>query len=449
MTRSSISATPIGPDTRTTSNVVSPGHGRDGKDPSYAGRPLVWGRGGTGAAAVQGLYRHLNAVLHLGASDARPIWVMAPDADAFAAALRRLVPGHETPDVVIATSGSSDGRGHLVGLTLAALAASASATLARLGGPGQWVTSLPVHAVAGFQVVLRSALAGVAPRVYAPASGFDESLLARALAGADPTRRYLSLVPTQLHAALAAGTDLLRRFDAVLVGGAALPPELAARAAAAEVQVVTTYGSTETSGGCVYDGVPLAGVGVRLVGESGGGKVERGRIQIAGPMLAQGYLDLPPGAAAQPFVTEADTEIGQTIPVRRFPERWLSTPDVGRFDSGRLVIEGRADEVLISGGANVSPQLVERALSALGGEWLVVGVPDPRWGQLVTAVTTCPDADLPGIRAATAGLCRAERPRAVVRVEALPLRPTGKPDRRAALRLATTLLAKGAGERSA
>lgn len=395
----------------------------------YGGRPLAWGRGGTGERSVRALYGHLLGAVRGRADDpgrlGEATWVMAADEEGFDAAVRRLVPGHAAPEIVIATSGSTDGRGHLVGLGLDALLASAAATLGRLGGPGRWVTSLPVHGVAGFQVVLRSALAGLEPRVYAPASGFDEDLLAAALAGTEGERRYLSLVPTQLHAALTSGTRLLAAFDAVLVGGAALSPDLAARAAAAGVRVVTTYGSTETSGGCVYDGVPLAGVGVRVV---------EGRVRLAGPTLADAYLDLPPDAAGQPFVTDAG-------------RRWLITPDIGRLVEGRLVVEGRADDVLISGGANVSPLVVEAALAGLGGEWLVVGVPDARWGHLVTAVTTDPDVDLAAVRAAADVLRPAERPRALVRLARLPLRPTGKPDRREAAALAAALLARGAGER--
>lgn len=101
---------------------------------------------------------------------------------------------------------------------------------------------------------------------------------------------------------------------------------------------------------------------------------------------------------------------------------------------------------MISGGTNVAPQVVEEALATLGGEWLVVGVPDPHWGQRITAVTTHPDADLNAARAATAALRPAERPRALVRVATLPMRPTGKPDRRAAAQLAATLQALGQAE---
>lgn len=395
----------------------------------------VWGVGGTGPDAIAALYAHL--LDHCGARAGRAgrqagPWLMAPDADAYTAAVARLRVVPESVDVIIATSGSTDGRGHLVGLTMDALLASASATLNRLGGPGQWVTSLPLHGVAGFQVVLRSAVAGIPPVVYSPSSGFDAGLLERAVAALGPGRAYLSLVPTQLHAALEVGAPGLARFDAVLVGGAALAPELAARAATAGVRVVTTYGSTETAGGCVYDGLPLEGVRVRIRDDAEApSPTAPGRILLAGPMLADGYLDVAPDA--QPFVYEDG-------------QRWLVTSDLGTLSEGRLRVLGRADDVVISGGTNVAPQVVEEALATLGGEWLVVGVPDPHWGQRITAVTTHPDADLNAARAATAALRPAERPRALVRVATLPMRPTGKPDRRAAAQLAATLQALGQAE---
>lgn len=363
---------------------------------------VAWAPGGTDAEAVRSLYERLAA------PGGAPL-LLAPTRDDFAAARARIERPLAGVDVIIRTSGSSDGRGRLVGLGRDALTASARATLARLGGPGQWVTSLPVDAVAGFQVVLRSTLAGLPPVV--PAAGpLDRGRLSDALARLAPgTRRYLSLVPTQLHRAIETCGDLLAAFDAVLVGGAALPEALAARARAQGVRVVTTYGSTETSGGCVYDGVPLDGVRVRLVD---------GLVHVGGPTLATGYLD----AGVQPFVS--DTE-----------GRWLATHDRAEWVDGRLVVRGRADDVIISGGVNVDPRPVEEALAALGGEWVVVGVPDAEWGHRVVAVGTHP-ASLDTVRAATAHLRPAERPRAVVVIDALPLRPTGKVDRRAVSGLA-------------
>jgi len=160
-----------------------------------------WGAGGTGADAVARLYDTLAA--RLDDPGEGPL-LMAADAAEFEASRARITEPLDGVDVIIRTSGSTDGRGHLVGLSLAALTASARATLDRLGGEGQWLTSLPVQGVAGFQVVLRSVLAGVRPVVFAPGRGFDAALFARCTAALDPdARRYLSLVPTQLHRARA------------------------------------------------------------------------------------------------------------------------------------------------------------------------------------------------------------------------------------------------------
>ena len=149
-------------------------------------------------------------------------------------------------------------------------------------------------------------------------------------------RRYTALVPTQLVRFLDAEPDALRGFDAVLVGGAATDPALLARARAEGVRVVTTYGMTETAGGCVYDGAPLDGVRVR---------VTDGGVELAGPVLASGYR-LDPDATAAAF------EGG-----------WFRTRDAGELDAeGRLTVLGRLDDVLISGGVNVAPAAVEAVL---------------------------------------------------------------------------------------
>lgn len=362
-------------------------------------RPLIWGGGGTSAAAVDSLYDLLRAE-----PPSEPVIVMAGSKEAFASVVERIAQPLDGVDVVIRTSGSTDGRGRLVGLSRRALEASARATHDRLAGPGQWLTSLPVDAVAGFQVINRSALAGHRPVVYAPRRGFDPLLFEEALSRLVPgVPHYLSLVPTQLHGIVGTAPQLLGGFEAILVGGAALAPDLAARAADAGARIVRTYGSTETSGGCVYDGVPLDGVAVRVVD---------GRIQLGGATLLTRYLD----TADQPFSDD----------------RWFVTNDLGSMDDGRLSVLGRADDVVISGGVNVHPARVEAALAPLGGQWVVVGVPDSHWGQRVVAVTTAdptPSAD--AVAAATAHLAPAERPKDVLGLATLPLRPTGKVDRRA------------------
>lgn len=382
---------------------------------------LIAGPGGTNARAVGDLYRALDAALATGCGTG--LAMLAPG-DTLGAVEARISQPTDGVHVVIATSGSTDGRGHLVGLGLPALLASARATLARLGGPGQWLTSLPVHHVAGFQVVLRSVVAGIPPVVHAPGGHFDPAGLAPSIAELDPgVPHYLSLVPTQLARVLNHDPTLLGGFAAVLVGGAPLPAAQGRRALAAGVRVVRTYGMTETSGGCVYDGVPLDGVRVRVV---------EGRVQVAGSTLATRYLD----SSEQPFTVDTGGE------------RWLVTADLGSLTDGVLTVTGRADDVLISGGVNVTPLVVEEALAVLPGRWVVVGVPDPEWGHLVVAVTDTP-ATLDAVRAATGHLEPAARPRAVCRLTSLPHRGSGKVDRRAAAALAVRMLAEDRAERHA
>ena len=166
------------------------------------------------------------------------------------------------------------------------------------------------------------------------------------------------------------------RFDAVLVGGAATDADLLTRALEAGVAVVTTYGMTETCGGCVYDGEPLDGVRVR---------VTDGGVELAGPVLALGYR-LDPAATAESFA-----------------DGWFRTRDAGVLEDGRLTVTGRLDDVVITGGVNVSPAAVEAALRAHPdvADAVVFGRPDEEWGQrVVAAVVPAPrdDAGPRGLR---------------------------------------------------
>ena len=329
--------------------------------------------------------------------------------------------------LVVRTSGST-GAPRAVLLSATALRASADATAERLAGPGRWLLALPVDHIAGLQVLVRSVLAGTGPTVLPPGP-FRADRFAAAVAAAVGTGPagpwYTSLVPTQLVRLLddAAGTAALRRFDAVLVGGAATAGSLLDRAREAGVRVVTTYGMTETCGGCVYDGRPLDGVDVRLDAT--------GRVWLAGPVLAVGYRGRP-HLDAETFTVDADGR------------RWLRTGDLGHLADGVLTVTGRADDVLVTGGVNVSPGPVEDLLTGLPGirEACVVGVPDAEWGQAVVAVLVVgPDGPPPlaDLRRHVADrLGAAAAPRRVVVVPALPLRGPGKPDRRAAAALAST-----------
>jgi O-succinylbenzoic acid--CoA ligase len=341
-------------------------------------------------------------------------------------AVAPLGPGQPIPprdpgpgQVVITTSGST-GAAKYVQLNATALRASAAATHARLGGPGQWLLALPAQHVAGLQVLVRAALAGIRPAVLDLRGGFDPtrfSTAARRLAAktSEAGRCYTALVPTQLARLLDTEPSPLVAFDAVLLGGAATPAELVRRAGAAGVRVVTTYGMTETAGGCVYDGWPLDGVHLRMAGND----AEAGRIELAGPMLATGYLDAP----------EED--------VRALRGGWYRSSDLGRIDEqGRLQVLGRADEVIVTGGLKVVPAEVEAVLTGLPGvaAACVLGLPDPEWGERVTAVVIPTDPARPpdpgalGV-AARSLLSRAQVPKEIILLDALPLRGVGKPDR--------------------
>jgi O-succinylbenzoic acid--CoA ligase len=377
------------------------------------------------------------------------------------AALRPELPEAQSDTALIVPTSGSTGEAKGVLLSTSAITASARATHARLGGPGRWLLALPVRHIAGLQVVTRSLLAGTQPGVLDLSNGYPTEAFASAardvLAGDGP--HYTALVPTQLARLVGqagAGLDALREFDGVLLGGAATPPALLERAITAGVRIVTTYGMSETAGGCVYDGLALDGVTVRLIDEldnaddgqlpcdeghprfsasrcgtspsgdgrsgasrSGDGRL--GRIELAGPMLATGYRLRPDDTASA------------------FPNGWFRTGDLGRWtDSGRLEVLGRADDMIITGGLKVAPALVERVLTAQPGvlEACVLGVPDPEWGHAVVAAVVPADAAQPPrigalLQAVRTSAGRAATPKVVRFLDALPLRGPGKVDRQA------------------
>ena len=231
--------------------------------------------------------------------------------------------------VVIATSGST-GEPKGAELSAAALTHSARASLDRIGArPGErWVSCLPPSHISGLQVFLRSLLSGVPPVVV---EKLDAAAAARLGVQAPRGRgrgtpEYVSLVPTQVRRLLGepGGREALAGFRAILLGGAAVPAGLLAEAAAAGARVITTYGMSETCGGCVYDGMPLSGVSVR----TGPG----GRIELAGPVLFSGYR-------GRPGLTAGVLDGG-----------WFRTSDVGEVDAqGRLAVRGRADGMINTG----------------------------------------------------------------------------------------------------
>ena len=359
---------------------------------------------------------------------------------------RRITRVPARTDLILRTSGSTTGTGRLIAMSTAALMASARATHARLGGPGTWLLPLPAHHVAGLQILIRSLEAGTEPVVVDTSAGFSPTALAEALrsarrsTGAAVSRLYVSLVPTQLVRVLQdpQARRALAGADAVLLGGAAADPALLDRARGAGVTVVTTYGMSETGGGCVYNGRPLDGVELSIQNPDAEGA---GRILISGPVLAEGYLqpaDRAPDDAGGSFLKSAG-------------KRVLATSDRGRLRSdGRLEVLGRLDDVIITGGVKVEPRTVEEALTGLDtvAEACAVGLPDTQWGSVVVAAVVLEPAagqETPGNRGGPDGaalreavrtrLDGAHAPKRIVVLEALPLRPSGKVDRRAVARL--------------
>ena len=381
--------------------------------------------------------------------------------------------GPESIALVVGTSGST-GAPKQTALSVRALRASARATERFFASypsvkprrvvseaPAQWLLALPAHYVAGAQVLARSVLAGTTPVVAASITdgvSFTPEVFLNAAERLSCARRFASLVPTQVHKLLEAAEanptlgseiyDALGQFTGILLGGAPASASLLTAARELGLNVVTTYGSAETAGGCVYSGVALPGVRLRVVPEDAGladspvvaGAEAAGRIWLGGEHLASGYLGDSARTASHFFVDAHGC-------------RWYRTDDYGSLvppapntpedDSApALSVLGRSDDVIITGGVKVSSHAVAAVLESHPAvrEAAVAGVPDARWGAAVIAAVTL--RNLPehyGADAAeTAGqlqqLCGARLgaagvPKVVRIVPDFPATSTGKPDR--------------------
>lgn len=375
--------------------------------------------------------------------------------------------------LVVGTSGST-GTPKRTALTARALAASAAATEnffeANANAASQWLLALPAHYIAGAQVLARSVLAGTAPviaRSVIEPVHFSPEVFLQAVEHMSSARRFISLVPTQLHKLLESADadphlgaeihEALGSFTGILLGGAPASADLLAAATTLGLNTVTTYGSAETAGGCVYSGSVLPSVRVELVPEEGmpavpdiEGKpaneesVQVGRIWISGAHLASGYIG-DAARTAEHFFTAADGT------------RWYRTDDYGLLapDSNencsepRLQVLGRSDDVLISGGVKISARAVATVLEEHPAvrEACVIGLPDARWGTAIAAaVTLVPSADAaatstqnrPDLNEELSALLRARcaeklgapaAPKQLSILPDFPLTSTGKPDR--------------------
>jgi len=323
--------------------------------------------------------------------------------------------------LIVETSGSS-GTPKRVTLSREAILASANASQIRLGGPGQWLLALPINFVAGANVLIRSLVADTQPVLMNTSVPFTAEAFARSAYLMTGSRRYTSLVPTQLSRLDAAlddpfsptGTNdfllaQLRKFDAILVGGQAPQDEVIERLRDLGIKIVITYGMTETCGGCVYDGIALDGVSIDLVGN---------RIQISGKVLAD--------------------EIADESGAQKVGDHFL-TSDLGEFgEDGKLKVLGRIDRVIVSGGLKISLDRVEELARAVPGvaELAATAIADAEWGQRVGIVYLGSPEVADEIALALANdLGPAGKPIRVVRTDGVPRLPSGKHDLQAIKRL--------------
>ena len=345
---------------------------------------------------------------------------------------RQLARALDTGQDVIVSSSGSTGSAKRVVLPAQSLLASAHAAHEVLGGAGQWLAALSPAHVGGLQVWVRAYLSDRQPVNLSGDRSFTAERFAVATAQMRTDgRRYVSLVPAQIHRLLAdaAGREALTSFDRVLIGGAALTTTMADALTSAGISWTHTYGMSETCGGCVYDGLALPGVTVRSEGDDG----EPGSLWISGSVLARGYQDHPE-LTREAFITHDDT-------------RWFRTADLGLRDpvNGRWRVLGRADDIINTGGHKVHPDAVRDALLAVGpvDEAAVVGVPDEQWGHTVAALLVLRHShpDTAALRADPLRWLR-DRLRPVLPAHSLPTRveitdtmprlPSGKTDPRGA-----------------
>jgi O-succinylbenzoic acid--CoA ligase len=299
--------------------------------------------------------------------------------------------------LVVTTTGSS-GQAKEIGLSASALLASAKASNKYLGAEfgNTWSLLLPLTHIAGINVLIRSLELGTTPT----------NLLG--YSGKYPKVDFTAIVPTQLFRALNGDTNLLEHLQsakAVLVGGAALTTSLRSQSESVGIKVIETYGSTETSGGCIYDGMPLDGVEVSLGADQ--------RIAIKGKVVAH----------------ELTNEDG-----------WYFTSDAGHFDGEKLVVDGRMDDIVITGGENVSLTAIERVIAQTfpDVEVAAFAVSHPEWGQEIHLALVRSEAAMEEkIQDALANeLGNASKVKVFHHLAQLPLIGIGKVDRRALVEMA-------------
>ena len=302
---------------------------------------------------------------------------------------------------ILFTSGSS-GAPKGVRLTASNWDAAATISINRLGhGPqSRWLCPLPLHHVGGLSIIYRTIAAGGSV-VLAPGPNDLSAWMGRV--------QFASLVPTQLYRTLAGRTDRFTNMPVVLIGGGPSEPGLLDQADAAGLVVLPTYGMTESTSQAATARpgdpdrrlFPLDGVEVRVGPD--------GRIHLRGPTISPGYVGEPERSAGD----------------------WLATADRGRVEpDGSLVVLGRLERLIISGGENIDPSAIEEAIRSHPEvvEVAVIGLPDREWGE-IAAVVYVGGVEAEQLGSFIAGLVPPHGlPKRWLRMEALPRTPLGKVD---------------------
>lgn len=296
--------------------------------------------------------------------------------------------------VVIGTSGTT-GNPKEVALSARAITSSAKASNEFLGAKhgDTWSLLLPLTHIAAVNVFVRALELGSAP------------LDLRNIEGNYPDANFTAVVPTQLFRALNGESKLLKHLqnaDKVLIGGASLSQGLRKQAEAAGIKVVSTYGMTETCGGCVYDGEAISDVEF---------EVKNGRVRLKGNVLATTYLNAPWSLDAG----------------------WFETSDLGEIVDSKLVVLGRADDVIVSGGENISLSAIESSLAVAFPQLQTAAFSnnDPQWGQSLHLAVVGEISDEKILLHLEKDLGSVAKPKSIHHLSSLPLRGIGKIDREA------------------
>jgi O-succinylbenzoic acid--CoA ligase len=313
------------------------------------------------------------------------------EAAALSLALAAAINEGEAAQVIVETTGSS-GVQKRVQLSTDAISKSAELSNAQIGAkPGDiWSLLLPISHVAGLNVLVRAIKLG------------------SEVVGVNDNADYTAIVPTQLHRALSGDTKLLEHLQkckAVLVGGSPASKTILDAASNAGVTVITTYGMTETSGGCVYNGRALPEVLVEVD--------STGLLKIKGPILAKGY------------------ENNEKLWAEKFKEGWFLTSDLGTINNGEIEIIGRADDVVISGGENISLTSIETELAANfpNINFIATAIADAEWGQKICLVSDAEIDEDKVVELLKTNLGRQFVPKNFLVVNKIPEIGIGKPDR--------------------